>query len=162
MTSIRSSATVLARFLLSAVFLAAGVNKLFHWRETETQLMGVLSDWQSHLSFSEAAQNFFTSIILFTPVLLIAATGLELIGAFLLLLGIKEKMGASLLLLSLVPITILYHQFWFVEASGKELQQIMFLKNLAIMGGLIMVLLHGAESSAKKEGGSSAGSYKFQ
>jgi putative oxidoreductase len=160
--TMRSFAIVLARFLLSSVFLAAGINKLFHWRETETQLMGVLSDWQSHLSFSEAAQSFFTSVILFTPVLLIAATALELVGGFLLLLGIKEKMGALLLLCMLIPVTLLYHQFWFVEATGKELQQIMFLKNLAIMVGLIIVLLHGADSSLKKEGNASDGSYKFQ
>jgi len=158
----RLSATVVARFLLSAVFLASGANKLFHWRETETQLMGVLSDWQSYLSFSEAAQNFFTSVILFTPVLLIVATALELIGGLLLLLGVRERLGAALLLLMLLPATILYHQFWFVESSARELQQIMFLKNLAIMSGLILVLLHGAETSTKKEGISDGGSYKFQ
>ncbi|HEX2582775.1 MAG TPA: DoxX family protein [Chlamydiales bacterium] len=153
MTSMRSSAIVLARFLLSAVFLASGVNKLFHWRETETQLMGVLSDWQSYLSFSETAQSFFTSVILFTPVLLIIATALELFGGLLVLLGIKEKTGAALLLIMLVPATLLYHQFWFVESAAKELQQVMFLKNLAIMGGLIMVLLQSADSAARREGG---------
>ncbi len=158
----RSSAAVLARFLLSAVFLAGGVNKLFHWRETENQLMGVLSNWQSFLSFSETAQNLFTSVILFTPVLLIVATILELVGALLLLLGIKEKVGAALLIAMLVPVTILYHQFWFVEAIAKELQQTMFLKNLAIIGGLIMVLLHGGDTSSKRDGGSSGGAYKFQ
>jgi putative oxidoreductase len=153
-----SSVTVLARFLLSAIFLASGVNKLFHWRETETGLMGVLSHWQSHLSFSEAAQNFFSSVIQFTPVLLIVATGLELIGALLLLLGVKEKIGAILLLFFLVPVTIFYHQFWFLEATERELQQVMFLKNLAIVGGLLMVILH---DSAKK-GGSSDDIYNYK
>ena len=158
MTSMRSTAMALARFLLSGAFLASSANKLFHWRETETELMGVLSDWQSHLSFSETAQNFFTSVILFTPVLLILATALELIGGLLLLLGIKERTGAALLLLMLLPATLLYHQFWFVESSARELQQVMFLKNLAIIGGLSMVLLHGAES-VKKEANAA---YKFQ
>ncbi len=161
MTAMRSSATVVARFLLSFVFLASGLNKLFHWRETEAQLMGVLGDWQSHLSFSEAAQSFFTSVILFTPVLLIISTAMELTGAFLLLLGIREKVGAFLLLIFLVPVTLLYHQFWFIEGSDKGLQQVMFLKNLAIMGGLIMVLLHGREQSYKKEGSNAGSSYKF-
>jgi len=123
--------------------------------------MGVLSDWQSYLSFSENAQNFFTSVILFTPLLLILATSLELIGGLLLLLGVRERIGAALLLLMLIPTTILYHQFWFVESSLRELQQIMFLKNLGIIGGLILVLLHGAESSVKREV-SAGGSYKFQ
>lgn len=123
--------------------------------------MSALSDWQSYLSFSEMAQNAFTTLILFTPVLLISATLMELAGSLLLLLGIREKFGAALLLAMLIPTTLLFHQFWFVESSMKEIQQAMFLKNLAIMGGLILVLLYGAQSSEKKGEVSAGGSFKF-
>lgn len=150
MKAIQAASIVIARFLLSAIFLAAGVNKIVHWGETEQNLMTVLCNWQSHLSGMELAQVFFSGLISFTPTLLFLATLMELGGALLLLLGVKEKIGAALLLIMLIPTTILFHQFWFVEGAQKELQQVMFLKNLAILGGLILVLLHGAETPHKK------------
>ncbi len=161
MKAVRASATVIARFLLSTVFLTASINKIVHWGESEQLFMSVLSDWQSHLSFSDLAQRLFTSLILFTPVLLILGTVMELVGSLLLLLGVKEKWGAALLLTMLVPATILFHQFWFIESSMKEVQQAMFLKNFAIMGGLILVLLYGAQPPEKKGDSSSGGSFKF-
>jgi uncharacterized membrane protein YphA (DoxX/SURF4 family) len=149
---IRAASTVLARFLLSAMFLAAGINKIFHWHETEKMLMNVLCDWQSNTGFSSTAQECFGSLTPWAPLLLMTAVLFEMVGGVLLLLGIREKLGASLLLLFLIPVTILMHQFWFVEGMMREMQQIMFLKNLAIMGGLILVILHGAQAPTKSEG----------
>jgi putative oxidoreductase len=152
MRAIRIAATVLARFLLSAIFLASGVNKIFHWHEMEKMLMNILCDWQTYMGFSDTAQHCFTVLTPWTPLLLIAATLLELVGGLLLLLGVREKLGASLLVLVLIPTTIIVHQFWFVEGGLRDVQQIMFLKNLAILGGLLMVLLYGAQSPAKESG----------
>ncbi|HAB99642.1 MAG TPA: hypothetical protein DCE71_07470 [Parachlamydiales bacterium] len=56
-----------------------------------------------------------------------------------------------MLLVILHSSTFLFHQFWFIEGGARELQTIMFLKNLAIMGGLIMLMLHGAQASPKDE-----------
>lgn len=153
--SIRVASTVLARFLLSAIFLTAGVHKIFHWHETETGLLNALCDWQGALANSPSAQECFGFLAPWTPLLLLVATLFELIGALLLLLGVREKLGATLLILVLVPATFVFHQFWFLDSAVRELQQAMFLKNLAILGGLILVLLHGAQ--AKDD----AGSFKF-
>jgi uncharacterized membrane protein YphA (DoxX/SURF4 family) len=151
MTVIRSTTMVLARLLLTAVFLAAGVHKIFHWNESEIMMIDVLSEWQSYLSFSESGQQFFSSLILFAPLLLFIVGALEIVGGLLLLLGIREKLGAFLLIVMLIPTTILFHQFWFVDPSEVQLQQIMFLKNLAILGGLFLVLLFGAQTSRRKD-----------
>jgi putative oxidoreductase len=149
MQAIRAASIVVARFLLSAVFLAAGIHKIVHWQETEAAVMEALSQWQSCLSAFESAQVFFSTLLAYTPTVLFGATLLELVGGLLLLLGIKEKLGASLLVILLIPTTLLFHQFWFLEPAQKELQQVMFLKNLAILGGLILVLLHGAQPPGK-------------
>ncbi len=151
MRIIRVAATVLARFFLSAIFLTAGVNKIFHWHESEKMLMNVLCDWQGYMGFSESAQNCFAALTPWSPLLLILATLLELVGGLLLLLGVREKLGASLLILFLLPTTILIHQFWFVDGGLRDVQQMMFLKNLAILGGLMMVILYGAQSPAKND-----------
>jgi uncharacterized membrane protein YphA (DoxX/SURF4 family) len=151
MKAIRAASTVIARFLLSAVFLAAGINKIIRWQDAEQGLMDVLGGWESYLSGFETMQIFFSTLLLFTPALLAVATLFELGGALLLLLGIREKLGATLLILVLLPTTLLFHQFWFVDGSLKELQQVMFLKNLAILGGLILVLLHGACTPSSRD-----------
>ena len=70
-----------------------------------------------------------------------AAPGLSLviIGGLLLLVGFKARYAAILLFLFTVAATFLGHQFW-VDPS----QQTQFLKNLVIMGALLMLAVHGA------------------
>lgn len=145
MEIIRLSVTVLARFFISLIFLAGAVNKILHWRDSERMLINVLCDWQSNIGFSDSLQDCLASMIPFTPILLLVATLFELLGGLSVLLGAKEKMGAALLVLFLIPTTILMHQFWFIEGSARELQMIHFLKNLAILGGLLMIILQGTE-----------------
>lgn len=147
----RISAIVLVRFVLSSVFLVSALTNMFHWQETEHILLAILSDWQNYMSFSETFSYFFGVLTPWTSVLLLIGTLLELGGGLLVLLGVREKLGAMLLLLFLIPSTILLHQFWFVEGGGKEVQTMLFLKNLAIMGGLMMVVLHGAQATSKEE-----------
>lgn len=145
MEIIRLSVTVLARFFISLIFLAGAVNKILHWHESERMLMGVLCEWQSNLGFSDGLQDCLARMIPITPLLLLVATLFELLGGLSVLLGAKEKIGAGLLVLFLIPTTILMHQFWFIEGTARELQLVHFLKNLAILGGLLMIILQGTE-----------------
>lgn len=148
MKFIRMTTVFLARFFISAVFLAGGIHKLLNWQETEKILMNTLCEWQIHTGFSETAQNCLATLTPWTPVLLIAATLFELIGGLLVLLGANEKLGATLLILFLIPATLLFHAFWFAEPNVREIQTAMFLKNLAILGGLFLILLHGAKTKS--------------
>ena len=148
-----------ARFFMSAVFLAGAVKNIFHWHETEKEIMNVFSDWQSHVDFSRDAQVFFSLLIPWTSLLQIFATSLMLVGGLLLLLGIKEKLGAALLVLFLIPVTVLYHPFWWEGGVSQEIQTVMFLKNLAILGCLIQLLLQG--SPAMSEGREKLSSLRF-
>lgn len=143
----RACFTVLARFFISLIFLSGAINTILHWHETDGMLLNVLSEWQASVGFSDLLQESFGVIIPFTPLLLILATLFSFFGGLSILLGIKEKIGATLLVLFLVPVTIIMHQFWFVEGPLREVQMIHFLKNLAILGGVILILLQGTESS---------------
>lgn len=151
---IRPASIVLARFSLALIFLIAGVQKILTWHETETQLFQVLSDWITRVSYSDWATRAFGALIPWTPFILMAATLLELVGGLFVLLGFKEKLGAGLLILFLVPVTLIMHPFWYHDGLQSDLQGIMFLKNLAILGGLILVAVHGAQ--AKGGGGFSS------
>jgi len=138
---------LLARLFLSGIFLVSGAMKMMHWQETEKELVKVLSDWQVALSFSTAAQITLSNMMAWAPLLLMLATLLELLGGLLLLFGVKEKLGAFLLILFLIPVTFVFHQFWFLEGSAYDLQIAFFFRNVAIMGGLIMVVIHGAHGT---------------
>ena len=94
---------------------------------------------------------FFTVLSHSVPLLLIASTLLELIGGLLILLAVKEKLGAFLLLVVLFFTTIVFHPFWFLEGDLREMQIAMFLKNLAIAGGLLLVLLNGIQPPSAPE-----------
>lgn len=106
----------------------------------------VLSDWITRVSYSDWATRAFGALIPWTPFILMAATMLELVGGLFVLLGFKEKIGAGLLILFLVPATLIMHPFWYHDGLQSELQGIMFLKNLALLGGLILVAVHGAQA----------------
>ena len=128
------------------------MSKLLHWHEQEKNFLNTLADWQTYVIFSEPLQDFFAFIIPWAPFLLIVSTLFEFLGGLLILLGIREKLGAFLLILVLIPATILMHQFWFIEGPQRELQVVHFLKNLAILGGLLIVWVNGATQSGKPAG----------
>jgi putative oxidoreductase len=137
----------LARLFISLVFLVAGFDKLLSWHETENGLMDSLAEWQNYATFSETIQSMLTFLVPWSSVLLLIGVLFELIGAIMLLIGFRERFGAVLLILFIIPATLLYHSFWFFEGPARELQMTMFLKNLAILGGLIIVSIHGARAS---------------
>jgi uncharacterized membrane protein YphA (DoxX/SURF4 family) len=145
MKVIRGFITMIARFFISLVFLAGAVNKILHWHEAEKSLINTLSDWQMYTHQYDGMQDLFSILIPMAPVLLLMATFFEFVGGLCVLLGIKEKLGAALLIIFLIPTTIFIHQFWFVEGAAREMQLAHFLKNIAILGGLFMIMLHGTE-----------------
>ena len=63
---------------------------------------------------------------------------IELVGGLMILFGIKAKAGALLLLLFTIVATLLAHQFWL-----DPTQNVHALKNLAIMGALLMIMAAG-------------------
>ncbi|GHO67989.1 membrane protein [Ktedonobacter sp. SOSP1-52] len=63
------------------------------------------------------------------------------VGGSALAAGIAPKLAATALLGALIPTTIVGHPFWKEETpAGKANQQVQFLKNLAAVGGLLLVL----------------------
>jgi len=73
------------------------------------------------------------------------ATGLlALAGGVSVILGYKARVGAWLLVLFLVPVTLTMHAFWAVQdPMMAQMQQAMFLKNLSMIGGALMIAYHG-------------------
>lgn len=142
----------LGRLFLSLAFLVSSITTLFNWHDTEKELMDAMCEWQSHAGFSDTMQDCLTVLVPWSGLILIAGVLFELLGSLMILVGYRERLGAGLLILFLIPATLLFHSFWFVEGPARDLQADLFLKNLAILGGLIFVAVHGAQ--AKEDAGS--------
>jgi len=70
---------------------------------------------------------------------------LALAGGLSVLLGFRAKIGASLIALFLIPVTLMMHKFWTVhDAMMVQMQMVMFMKNAAILGGALIISQFGA------------------
>src|SRR5437867_9848942 len=62
------------------------------------------------------------------------------LGGLSVALGYRAKWGAWLLVLFLVPVTVMMHKFWAVsDPMMAQIHQVMFMKNLAILGGTLLI-----------------------
>ncbi len=69
---------------------------------------------------------------------------LEIIGGLSVLLGFYTRFGALALLLFLVPVTLIMHNFWAIEdAAAAQEQMINFMKNVSITGAVLFILAVG-------------------
>ncbi len=105
----------IARVLLCLVFIQAVIGKL--------------------MGFAGPAAAIAAKGLPLAPVLLVAAIVLMAAGSVLVISGWRSRLGALLLLVFLVPTTLLFHGD--VSDSGERIQ---LLKNLAIVGGLLLVV----------------------
>ena len=151
MKVVKSFFLLIARILLSMIFIVSAVHKILDWHMTERALVSLLCDWHVYVSNIFFLQKFFMFILPYAPIILIVATVSELIGGFLIFFNIKARFGAFILILFFIPTTILIHQFWFLEGIKRELQMIMFTKNIAILGGLLYVAIFGGSLNYKKD-----------
>ena len=61
-----------------------------------------------------------------------------------LLLGYKARLGALLLFLFLIPVTLTFHNWWtYADPKDQHTNMLFFLHNLALMGGLLLVMTWG-------------------
>jgi len=66
-------------------------------------------------------------------------------GGLSILLGVLARAGAWLLVLFLLPITFFMHDFWNVtETAAAHMQQVQFYKNIAMLGGALVIIYFGA------------------
>ena len=76
------------------------------------------------------------------PELMVRLNGWAMVaGGFALALGILQRLSALILIGSLAPTTFAGHPFWQeTDPQKRQGQEIHFLKNLSMIGGLILVL----------------------
>ncbi len=77
---------------------------------------------------------------------LVPASGvLAFLGGLSVLLGWRARMGAAMLVAFLVPVTLSMHAFWAVkDPMMSQIQFAMFMKNLGLLGGALLLANFGA------------------
>ena len=78
--------------------------------------------------------------------LLVPLSGvIALAGGLSIVLGYRARIGAWLVVLFLVPVTLMMHNFWAVtDPMMAQMQQAMFMKNLSMLGGALLIAHFGA------------------
>jgi len=81
----------------------------------------------------------------FSQVLVPLSGVLAFIGGLSILLGFHARIGALCIILFLIPVTLMMHNFWAItDLAQAQIQQIMFMKNLSMLGGALLVFNFGA------------------
>jgi putative oxidoreductase len=104
----------------------------------------LLSGWGKIWAFSSTAANMAAKGIPFAEAALVVTIVIEIAGAVMLIVGWRARLAATAIFLWMIPVTLLFHPYWAVEAAQMRGQMIQFNKNLAIMGGLLYVMAFGA------------------
>jgi putative oxidoreductase len=119
----QGAVVVLGRFFFALIFLMAGAN---HFNR---QTIGYAASQSVPLA----------SIAVPLSGVLAIAGGLSI------LLGYRAKLGAWLIALFLVPVTFMMHKFWLVQdPMMAQIQMILFMKNIAMLGGALLISQFGA------------------
>ena len=79
-----------------------------------------------------------------TQVLAVIAIIIELGGGIMIAVGWKARWAAAALFIFVLVASFIFHAFWTVPADQAQLQNIMFMKNLAIMGGMLYIIVYGS------------------
>jgi putative oxidoreductase len=97
-----------------------------------------------HFTAAEVAQAQQQGVPL--PTLLVPLSGLlALAGGLSILLGYRAKLGAWLLILFLVPVSLAMHNFWAVrDPMMAQIHLIMLVKNVGLLGGALLISQFGA------------------
>jgi putative oxidoreductase len=115
---------LVGRILLALLFLMSGIGKIG--------------------GFAGTAGYMASKGLPMVEVLLAITIVIELGAALMLILGYKARLGAAALLLWMIPVTFLFHNYWAMPADQQMIQQIMFMKNLGLMGGMLYIMAFGS------------------
>lgn len=132
---------LLGRLMMTYIFATSGIAKVFGW--------------------SGNVAYMSTRHLPLIPVLLAAAMVIELAGSVCLVTGYQARIAAFVMFWYMTAVTVLFHNYWAASEAMAGMQETQFRKNLAIMGGLLMLAYSGpgkwalgrraeANASAKK------------
>ena len=123
LTAARPATALTARILVSAIFILSGIMKFLNHAQTVGYMESQGIPGASALAYLAGA--------------------VEVIGGLSVLTGFATRLGALALALFLVPTTLIFHDFWTMSGQARTGEMVNFMKNLAVMGGLLALVAFG-------------------
>jgi putative oxidoreductase len=123
MTRTNDFVLLVARLAVAALYLPSGFSKLF--------------------GLSGFAASLAAKGVLFPEVLAFVGAATEVVGAAALVLGLAPRLTAVALVGFTVVATLISHRYWDFPEAARQAQQIQFLKNVGIIGGLLFYFVSG-------------------
>jgi putative oxidoreductase len=77
------------------------------------------------------------------PFFHVSAMVIELAAGLSLLLGYETRLGALVLFLFLIPVTLTFHHFWTFSGEKQKVNMLFFMHNLTLLGGLLLLMTLG-------------------
>ena len=106
-------------------------------------VMFVISGWGKITGFSGTVDSIAGKELPIPQVLAAIAIAIELGAGLAIVFGWKTRWAAVAMMVFLVVITPIFHAFWNVPADQATMQLINFMKNLSILGGMILLFAWG-------------------
>lgn len=123
-TTAQNALNLAGRVLLAALFLPAGISKLTGF---------------------EGTVGYIASVGLPLPVVgAVLALLVEIVGSMALIAGFGTRIAALVLALFTLVASFFFHAFWAVPADQAFMVQLLFFKNVAVVGGLLALAANGA------------------
>jgi len=121
---------LLARALISTVFIVFGFQQF-------TNIAGYTAN-PNIVKFSGMIAGVLAPVVI---AYLVAA--IDLIGGLCVLVGFKTRCASIALIIFVILTLFIAHNFWVMEGAPRVGNQVNFYKNLAIIGGLLLLYVHG-------------------
>jgi putative oxidoreductase len=132
---VRQYGPLAGRIMITAIFLVSGYHKI--------------------VGFAAVSGMMAKAGMPMPDLLLAGAIACEIGGGLMVLLGWHACWGALLLIIFTVPATLMFHNFWAVDAAEYQNQFNHFMKNVAMLGGLVYIMAMGSGPlSLQKDGAS--------
>ena len=124
MEIVRMYGPLVGRVLLALIFITAGYGKISGFDGT----VGYMQAYNMPMP----------------QVLAVLAIIIELGGGIMIAVGWKARWGAAAIFIFVLVASLIFHAFWAVPAEQVQMQNIMLMKNLAIMGGMLYIVAYGS------------------
>ena len=126
MNTYQSALNLIGRLLIVALFLPAGLGKIAGF---------------------EGTLGYFASLDIPAPVFALVATiVIEVLGSIALIVGFQTRIVAVIMAIFTLIAAATGHAFWAAPADAAFIAQLLFFKNVAVMGGLLVLASAGAGS----------------
>lgn len=129
--TVKEWSPLMGRVLISLIFLMSGLGKAFQF------------DAQVGYAASQGVPMAAAAIAI--------SAGIEIAASLMIILGYKARLGAAVLFLWMIPVSFMMHAFWAItDPMGMQMQMAMFMKNLAMMGAMLLIVAFGSGPKSLK------------